>query len=127
MATYTQVNNTANFSSVSATASTTNLITTLLSGITYSYGGTNTWYFTCPYTGTIKLEGSLSITNNRSNSGNGNIYVYNDTLEGTSLNSVLVVSISDSNGATTTTGSGLLNVQAGTKLKVVMGGPRYET
>lgn len=127
MATYTQVNNTASFSSVSATTSTTNLITTLLTGVNYTYGGDNTWYFTCPYTGTIKLEGSLSITDNRSNSGNGNIHVYNDTLDGTTLNSVQVVSISDRDGATTNTGSALLNIQAGTKLRVTMGGPRYET
>jgi hypothetical protein len=127
MATYTQVNNTASFSSVSATTSTTNLITTLLTGVNYTYGGNNTWYFTCPYTGTIKLEASLSITDGRSNSGNGTLSAANLTLDGTSLNRVSIVSISDREGATTTTGSALLNVQSGTKLCIEMTGPRYET
>lgn len=127
MATKTQVNNTANYSSVSADLNNTNLITTILSGTTYQYSGTNMFYFTCPYTGTIKLEASLSITDGRSNSGSGTLSAANLTLDGTSLNRVSIVSISDSNGATTTTGSALLNVQSGTKLCIEMTGPRYET
>lgn len=108
---------------VFADKDTTDLLITLIDTRT-QHGNTVTYH--CPYSGRIKIEAQLYITDDRSNSADGSLDVSCVLPDGTSYSSDNVCRVSDGNERTAT-GSVLINIISGSKLVFKFSDAKYET
>lgn len=109
---------------VVANQESTNLLATVI-GTDLKLSGNRNYYVTCPFTGSLKIEATISVTNNRSNSGSGYVSVSCQNINGTvESQSVQVCHCGDGQ---TKTSSVVIYVQAGTWLCFYLQDAKYET
>lgn len=109
---------------VIADENSTNLLATVI-GSDFRLAGDRYYYVTCPFTGSLKIEATITVTNNRTNSGSGHVYVTGQNMNASIMTTDYKVCSCDDGKIETA--SVVIHVQAGTWLRFYFKDAKYET